>query len=51
MIEEAFPGRFVALSRDETSDGFWRRVGWTEHDHVEAADAYRYYARSSAVLS
>jgi hypothetical protein len=39
LIKKTFPGPYVALSLDENSDGFWRRVGWAEHDHPEAAEA------------
>jgi hypothetical protein len=38
MIKAEFPGPYVALSLDEGSDGFWRRLGWVEHDHPDAAD-------------
>ncbi|MEN3268635.1 hypothetical protein [Pseudonocardia sp.] len=50
MIEEAFPGPYVALSLDATSDGFWRRLGWSEHDHGDAADARADGAKLAAVL-
>lgn len=46
MIKEEFPGPYVALSLDESSDGFWRRLGWVEHDHPEAAE---YRARGGGV--
>jgi hypothetical protein len=39
LIAEAFPGPYVALSLNTDSDGFWRGVGWHEHDHADAAAA------------
>lgn len=39
MIQERFDGPYVALSRDEDSDGFWRRSGWREHDHEETVQS------------
>jgi hypothetical protein len=50
MIGAAFPGPYVALSLDATSDGFWRRLGWREHDHESAAAARADGARLPAVL-
>lgn len=38
MIMKKFPGPYVALSLDESSDGFWRRLGWVEYDHPDAAE-------------
>lgn len=32
----------VAMSLDETSDGFWRSLGWTAHIHPDS-DRYRKY--------
>ncbi|GAA1143126.1 hypothetical protein GCM10009630_46960 [Kribbella jejuensis] len=50
MLEEAFPGPLLALSLDATSDGFWRRLGWNEHDHEDAAGRRAEGARPPANL-
>lgn len=41
MIQEELDGPYVALSRDEASDMFWRRAGWREHDHEETVENRR----------
>jgi hypothetical protein len=50
LIKEAFAGPYVALSLDEGSDGFWRRIGWAEHDHPDADEARACGAGVPAVL-
>jgi len=50
LIEEAFPGPYVALSLNTNTDGFWRRIGWREHDHADAAEARADGARLPAQL-
>jgi GNAT superfamily N-acetyltransferase len=39
-IVDRFPPPYVAMSLDETSNGFWRRLGWLEHSH-EDDDGHR----------
>lgn len=34
-IAEQFGGPVAALSLDDTSDSFWRSLGWTAHTHPE----------------
>lgn len=34
-LERIFVPPFIAVSRDVASDGFWRRLGWSEHVHEE----------------
>lgn len=36
LLAARFPKPLGALSLDKTSDGFWRKIGWTEHPHAGA---------------
>lgn len=35
LLATAFPSPLIAMSRDDRSDRFWSRLGWTEHLHEE----------------
>lgn len=39
-IAQAYGQPVIAMSLDETSDGFWRSLGWTAHRHPDG-DRYR----------
>lgn len=41
-IAQHFGEPVVAMSLDETSDGFWQALGWTAHFHPDD-DSYRTY--------
>ena len=41
-IAHHFGQPVIAMSLDETSDGFWRSLGWTAHFHSDV-DGYRSY--------
>lgn len=34
-LRNTVPGVMLAESKDDASDGFWRRIGWQEHLHRE----------------
>lgn len=34
-VRRAYGEPVIAMSLDETSDGFWRSIGWTPHIHPE----------------
>jgi GNAT superfamily N-acetyltransferase len=36
LLADQFPRPLGGLSLNKTSDGFWRKIGWTEHPHEEA---------------
>lgn len=35
LVQDRFPGPYVAISRDADSDKFWRGLDWVEHAHEE----------------
>lgn len=37
-LERMFAPPYLAVSRDASSDGFWRHLGWSEHVHEETEE-------------
>lgn len=46
MIGVRYGRPMVAMSLDESSDGFWRRLGWLEHRRLDDEGARRLFSSS-----